>query len=364
VIFGIIFLVSQAHIFKHQAWEGEVVSPHVELGTRAVGEYLSPKLKTGDARWYLELATSGYDFSDVSVKKMRNWVFFPLLPSLIALLSSVFGSVLLAGLILSNFCFFVFLILLNEYCKEIRLSDEQTNLVLWLISFFPVSYFFSLPLTESLFATLLCSSFLLLKRRRIYTSSFLLALCILTRPTGLLVAPAFLLAFWINLNPKLDKYFIYFLPSGLSVLAITSYFYLHTGDPLAFVHNQVFWDRSGSILSLVKKLAEQPNIILTGWNFILLNLTAFLTALIAVGYFIKKKEWDHAAMVFLPIAAAVNTGSVLSMTRFIMPLFPFAIFLAQIATTPSRQRAILVIFAALLGTMTLLFALQVTPAMA
>ena len=138
VILLIFFFVSQAHIFgKYQAWEVEVFNPHVELGSRDIVSNLAPILSSGDARWYLDIAKHGYDFSDPTIIKMRNWVFFPLVPLLINLLSKVVASKLLAGLILSNLCFLLFLKVLLEICREERIELAESERLIWFTCFFP-----------------------------------------------------------------------------------------------------------------------------------------------------------------------------------------------------------------------------------
>jgi len=243
--------------------------------------------------------------------------------------------------------------------------DEATSQrLLWLVCFYPVSYFYCLPLTESLFALLLCSSYLLLKRRKIFQAGFILSLAVLTRPTGILVLPPFIITLWLNSNLSLKNLFYLYLPSGLTLFALLTFFYFNTNDPIAFINNQVFWDRNGSILTLIEKFRLNPGTILTGWNFILLNFITLIVALLAIFHFIRKKEWDFAVFIFLPLAVVINTGSILSLTRLAMPLFPLFIYFARISVKPSIEKILLVIFAMLLAIMTLLFALHVTPAMA
>lgn len=364
LILLILFMASQAHIFRHQAWEGEVISPHVELGSRDILPNLKSIATSGDARWYLSIAEEGYDFSDPAVGRMRTWVFFPLVPLLISLISKIVGSAVLAGLILSNLSFLLFLRVLFEICREERMTQSDTERLLWLICFFPVSYFFSMPLTESLFALLLSSSFLFLRKRDYFIASALLALTAITRPTGILVLPAFALALWLNSDFSLRRFILFFTPAGLVLAGLLAYFYTNTGDPLAFIHNQVFWDRSGSVLTLIEKFRRNPGTLLTGWNFIALNVSVLILGILTIFHFIKRKEWDYAAFLFFPLAIAINTGSVLSLARIAMPLFPLFIFLTRKTNRIWFEKTILLLFAATLGIMTLLYALHVTSAMA
>lgn len=356
-------MVSQAHIFRHQAWEGEVFSPHVELGSREILPNLKSIATSGDVRWYLSIAKEGYDFSDPEVDRMRTWVFFPLFPILIGLLSKIIGSSVIAGFLISNLSFLLFLRILFEICQEERMTPSEAERVIWLICFFPISYFFSMPLTESLFALLLSSSFLLLKRREYFLSSALLALTTLTRPTGILILPAFALTLWLNSQLTPLRLISYFALPGLALAGLLTYFYLNTNDPLAFIHNQVFWDRNGSVFTLIEKFKLNPGTLLTGWNFIALNVLALIVGVLAALHFVRRKEWDFAALVLLPIAATVNTGSVHSLARIIMPLFPLVIYFSRHSSKPWIEKTILLLFAATLGIMTLLYALHATSAM-
>jgi len=364
IVLLIVFFVSQAHVIRHQAWEGEVISPHVELGSKEIKPALASIAMSGDARWYLQIAEFGYDFSNPEINKMRNWVFFPLVPFLIGLLSTITGSKILAGIILSNLSLLLCLRVLLEICREERMDDAQSERLLWLACFYPVSYFYSLPLTESVFALFLSSSFLFVRKRKYLLASCLLALGALTRPTGILILPAFALTLWLNSSLTLKNLLIFYIPAVIALLALFTFFYLNTGDPLAFIHNQKFWDRSGSVMTLLEKFRMNPGILLTGWNFTSLNVVTLLVATIAIFHFLKRKEWDYAAIIFLPVAAAINTGSVMSMARICMPLFPLLIFLSRTTQKSWSDRAVFLLFAVLLGIMTLLFALHVTSAMA
>jgi hypothetical protein len=364
LIFLIILMVSQTQIFKHMAWEGEVISPHVELGSKELFSNLKRIVTSGDARWYIGIAEEGYDFSNLEISKMRNWVFFPLLPLLIKLLSPIVGSSALAGLIISNLCFLLFLKVLEEICKEERFESLQTERVLWLTAFFPVSYFYSMPITESLFVLFFALSYLNLKRRNFLLASFTLAITVATRPTGVLILPAFLLALWLNSNLTVKRFFTFFLPSGIILLGLLSFYFLNTGDPLAFIHNQFFWDRNGSPLTLLRELATNPGVLMTGWNFIMLSFFTVVVGVAAIFHFLKRKEFDFAVMILFPFAAMLNTGTLLAVTRISMPLFPIIFFVSSKMTKPWIEKTVYIIFAMLLGIMTLLFALHVTPAMA
>ncbi len=94
-----------------------------------------------DAVHYLNIATVGYHGTDMA--------FFPLFPLLIRIFGSLAGNHLIAGLVISNACFFFGLLFLYKLLE--REYDRSTaRRAIFYVSIFPSAVFFSAVYTESL----------------------------------------------------------------------------------------------------------------------------------------------------------------------------------------------------------------------
>ena len=148
-------------------------------------------------------------------------------------------------------------------------------------------------------------------------------------------------------------------PLGGVIFAL--YLWQLNGDPLSFSHNQAAWNRfQQGFFELVAQLASDPGHVMMDWNFIWLNAGVALLATIGAVWFVLSKRPDYALLLFLPIAASLATGTVLSLARFVVALFPFLIFLGMITERPWAERTALTACAVGLGMATWLYGSLVT----
>ena len=131
--------------------------------------------------------------------------------------------------------------------------------------------------------------------------------------------------------------------------------YLHqlTGDPLAFVKAQALWGR-GSL--------QWPLSVSTPWNFAALNVAAAVLLVIAGVGLLREKRWPLAAYTLLAVAIPLSTGSLQSLARYSMVVFPAFLWLAE--KTEKSERWIAAVFLILLGWMLTMFVLRVDFALA
>ena len=144
--------------------------------------------KTWDAQLYLYLSEQGYTAGSPADN------FYPLWPGLIRLGAFLTGGDrLISGLILANLLSLAgvlqFYILLAERAGE---RAAETSVLLLLA--YPGALFLCFPFSESLFLFLVTGLFLALSRRRLGLAAAAAFLLPLSRPQGLLIAPALWLA--------------------------------------------------------------------------------------------------------------------------------------------------------------------------
>jgi hypothetical protein len=136
-----------------------------------------------DGVWYLSIARSGYD----GVSSLA--AFFPLYPLSVRAAAGGAQSgapLLLAAYAVSALSFVVALVLLHRLVS-LELGERYARPVLLLVAFWPASFFFSAPYSESLFLALSVGTFYAARTQRWPLAACLCAAATATRPTGLLL---------------------------------------------------------------------------------------------------------------------------------------------------------------------------------
>jgi hypothetical protein len=364
LIFLILILTPQLNLNPTPARNGIIYSPFLDLNFSNILSSLSRIFTSADAWWYLDIAKNGYTVALYDSQTPRNWVFFPLYPLLLRGLDAFFANLTLASVITNNLLFFLSLLLFSLYLEKLELDKKTSNRVLWFMSFFPASYFFSAPLTESLFLFLLVLSFLFLELKKFNYATFAVILCSLTRPTGILILPGFIAKMLTSNLPRKTKFIhCLILPIGLSGFM----YHLNTvcNNPFAWIQNQSAWGRNKQgVFGLFSDLLSFNIDFIYPWNFIALNTASAIFALLCSLFLFYKKRWHLALVVLIPILSCLNSGTVQSIFRFTNTLFPIFIVIGEITKIENIEKTILLIFATLLCLMTLGYSLQITAAMA
>lgn len=381
--------------------EGRNLHLYSEFSLTKSHSALSRILKSADANWYLEIAETGYHPGPMTTETAKNWAFFPLFPLLLRGLGLFTTHLVTAGVILNNVLFFASLVLLYCLLPFYGASGRISERAVWLLAFFPTSYFFSALLSESVYMFLLLSAFYLLESAAITIErpnerpsqrnrrAFYFLLLSITfyagltacRPTGLLMLPAYAWRFLELRQPLLQslgntlrvKNSILLAVISLILLALTTcgalgymyYLWRLTGSPLAFSDNQLAWGRNQvSFRALAGEMLTLPVELCLPWNFLTLNTgSAILTAIAGV-YFAAKKNFSLMMLLLVPLVAILETGTVVSIGRFVLTFFPVFLFLGKLGERPTMDKMLLIVSAAWLGLMTAAYALHVTSAMA
>ena len=359
----IIILSSQVHLDPIPAREGVIFHPRIELTLAKTSEMLAQVFSSADVGWYLQLANEGYAEGSYTDTAPKNWVFFPILPFLMRWVGYLFGSPLIGGMIVTNFAFLVALHLIYRCAPEFGFSRDTGRRAVWFLCFWPTTHFFSASLTESIFLLLSFSSFLLLERGEYTKSALLMALTSASRPTGMLILPAYAVSLWLK-RPKLPVMLTSLAIAPLGLIFFALYIWHLTGHPLAFSMNQNTWGRAGSFISLAKHHLQHPMNLMEGWNFVLLNFASIALAFIAAAWFAKERRFGLALFCAIPPAIAMSTGTVLSVGRFVVALFPVSIFLAHICSTKEREQAMLIILVMFFTVMMIMYGSSLTAGMA
>ena len=170
----------------------------ITLKNRTIGRRLREVISKGDINIYMTLATTGYERHpfDITKRASHFYAFFPLYPLVLWSLSWITSDLILAGTILSNILFLVALIILHKLINALGYGADVADRSLFYLAAYPTSYFFSLPMTESLALFLAAASFFAATRDRWWLAGILGALCAATRSNGLFLFPALAMLYW------------------------------------------------------------------------------------------------------------------------------------------------------------------------
>jgi Mannosyltransferase (PIG-V) len=193
-----------------------------------------------DAAWYLNIARSGY-YSHGSVPITAN--FFPLYPLTISIVEHITGlfirqpdSYLVAGMVIAWLLFLVACVLLFRLVSD-RFGEPTAYLAVLLLGIFPFSVFYGAAYTESLYLVLALVAFLGIDRGNWWLAGTGAMLAGATRPTGLIVGVAVVVAYvmdWLRTRHGLrwDLLSLALIPLGPVAFAL--YCQLHFGNLLAY----------------------------------------------------------------------------------------------------------------------------------
>jgi len=158
IIIVIFILVGQIKVMPDPFNPGTTNS-YLSLRKIPISRILNEEAQTADANWYMTIADKGYEPVAFENTTAHNWAFFPLYPLLLRVASRATGELTLTGMLISELLFFFALLLLHKTALAFGLDADAAGRTIFYLAIFPVSYFFSLPVPESLFLLLTTASF-------------------------------------------------------------------------------------------------------------------------------------------------------------------------------------------------------------
>ncbi|GAB4574574.1 MAG: hypothetical protein Kow0077_21820 [Anaerolineae bacterium] len=314
-----------------------------------------------DAIWYTHIARHGYHEAQTGAT-----AFAPVYPMLIALLGKVLGErYLLASLLISNTAAFGVLVLLHRFV-QLEFSEKLANRVLVCLVVFPASFYFLAPYTESLFLFLTLGSFLAARHQRWALSSILGALATLVRWQGVLLILPLAWEFleqqraarpwqdWKTWGLKAWRNWIRALWLALiplTLLAAIAIFKI-ADLPLFFELYVSEWNRTFNwpwVGLLRTPLAYVGTIPLPGINRVSLFSDWFLSMIFAALLIAGRHTLSGPLLIYgsiqlLTFIAPIAENAILvSVTRYILVIFPGFIMLALIAQHHRRFEHLVII---------------------
>jgi hypothetical protein len=306
-----------------------------ELSRYGLPDLLS-KLANFDGVHYLTISEKGYLGTGLIQ------AFFPLYPLLIKLFNSIFNNYLVTGLVLSHLfaltSFYAFYALVK--------LDFGQKIAWWsliFLAFFVSSFYLRSFYNESLFLTLLLTSFWAGKKRYYWLAGILGLLLSATRVVGIFILPSLWLMIYLGDRQNYQAYFKVSL-SALGLLAYMLYLKWQFGDFLYFftLQEQFGASRQSSLVSYPQVIYRYLKIFYTGrpidlkyYAYVqefLLSISRLVLLLLATWQSWKQKAYQALPYLLFALLAyflPTLTGNLSSMPRYLLLCFPLFIYLAS-----------------------------------
>jgi hypothetical protein len=289
-----------------------------------------------DARWYVEIAQSGYprEAGAWETGDGVNWPFFPALPLLIAGAMRATGlGAEAAGLLAAHGAFLLSLVLFFLYARDL-FGRPFARVAATVFALWPFSVHQSVPMSESLSAPLLTAVFWLARRGWLLRAGLAAAALSATRAPGAFVAfPLLALAARAHglgrillAAPGTERAVVMLASCGVGIGAFILYMHAHTGDGLAFAHAQTAWGREAkwpwwTVWDALFAPDASPGFL----GYHLFNLGAVALALALAAGLLRMRLGAEALFVVLIALLGLAAGQTTSLARFMGALPPLAL---------------------------------------
>lgn len=315
-----------------------------------------------DAGWYASIIREGYSIN----AEQSNVAFFPLFPLLIKtfLLVIPHADIFMIGVLISNLCFFLALLVIWKYV-EFQFGQSIARRTIFLLSIFPVSFFFSTAYAESLFLLTIAMTFLFLQRGNFLSAGVTGLLTSLTRPTGIFILVAYVINAVKTMTPSWSKRLKLYSPAILILCGIGLYmFYLYFkfGNPLVFAQAQNDWGRTAinpffSLYQAIKAIVTVKSYDVAYLMNLVNTITVIGAILLSIAIWRKNRPVASFCLltVLTPLVFSVAATPTVSIARQVMVLFPLFIPLAQWANNRWVLLILILLFLPLNILLTILF---------
>ena len=339
-------------------WAGNMFVP------QRIG-FLGPSVWANfDGVHYLSIAQNGY--------LRYQEAFFPFYPLLVRFLAKTifFDNYLWSGLFISHLAFFASLIVFYKLAS-LEFGEKVAKMAVVGLLIFPTSFFFGSFYTESLFLLLILASFYAAKKEKWLWAGIFGGLASTTKLVGVFLLPALLWQYWrlhkdkfnnLTMKQFSNLFWLLLVPSGL--ISYMLYLSNLVGDSLAFIHAQPAFGAQrtgGEVILLPQVYWRYLKIFFTvsfgNYDFwvALLEFSFFNLALFSLWRAWRlKMQFSYLAFSVLALIGPTFTGTLSSIPRYTLVLFPIFILYGLIKNRGFRATLFIFSFL-LLAALTILF---------
>lgn len=296
-----------------------------------------------DGEHYLAVAKFGYQIRN----GFPEYAFFPLFPLLIHTISFFLRDVYLSGMIVAQLSLWVALIYITKWCQILKLKNISLPLLVSTGAVFLSSIY-----TEPLFIALAAMTMYFSEKKWWGRAALTTALATATRVNGILLA-VFLFVKLLKSTKSILKSGVYSLVSISGLFAYMFYLWQKTGDALAWFHAQGAWGKAVAT-SPITTLTSYLRAITIDFSPDLIHLVVVFevaTTAFAIYLFIKlltshRLDLSYWLYLALNLALPLATGSLGSMPRFFLTLFPL---LSIVPSLPKLSKTLYYTFSISVG---------------
>lgn len=316
-----------------------------------------------DSGWYLSIIQHGYYWKDPSLGQ-SNVAFFPFYPYLIKILSFPLQSnpfavgMLFSSLFLAAALVVLFKLIRLDYSRAVAYRTLLFLLV------FPMSFFFVSVYTESLFLLMSVSSLYFARKDRWFLASLFGFGAAFTRLVGIALILVLAVEYLHQREWKISKIRASFGYIWLIALGLFSYMFMlktQLGNALIFLKAENAWNRTFQmpfhiirdiywpLVTHAAAYADQASLskIFDFYFF------AFAVILVVASFFVLRPSYAlFSLFAFLP---GIFTGTLESMGRYTLVLFPCFLLLSIAARWKPLEMAYILLSCAILSYNIILF---------
>jgi len=294
-----------------------------------------------DTLWYLRIAAQGYAPDDGST------VYFPLYPMLIKLVGTLFaGNYLLAALVISNLAFVGVLFCLYRLTARQFGGTGARRSTLYL-AIFPTAFFFLAAYAESLFLLLTLAAFLSAHEKRWWLAGTLGFLASLTRLQGVVLLAPLLYMYLRHKGFRLsgvrpDVLGPLIVPMGAALFMAYQHLVLGSAPLMSTYQTQLYaqfvwpWD---NIIASVQQIVSPEGTFVDVLNLLATGVFIAMTILS-----FRRLPMEYAIYMAITLLALMLRRTTLqplvSMSRYVLVLFPAFMLWAHWGSNPRIQRLI------------------------
>lgn len=307
---------------------------------------LTPKASTSDllTMWsnfdglhYQNIAKYSYG---TLTKTDKVYAFFPVYPWLIKQINPLIGNFTVSGLIISSLSLVFALFFLYKLIK-LDYSDKIAKYTLFLILIFPTSFYFGSVYNESTFLLLVVLSFYFVRKNNFPLACITAVILSATRVTGIFVWFAIIIEYFSThsegiksfLKPKI----LWLLTPPIGLISYMYYQFRMTGDAFFFINYQHYVPgrTTDKLILIYQVFFRYIKMILTvnPWSSVyfsvILEFIVGLLFLLLLILSIKKIRLSYWVFCALSYLLPTLTGTLSSLPRYALVLFPMFIFLAS-----------------------------------
>ena len=296
-------------------------------GLRTCSSRLYSPFYRWDSSWYTQIAQKGY--RSFSVTENSSIAYWPLYPATIWLGHQTGLATFQHTQTFLSVVYALAALLMLYKLARIDYGERKSIIVTAVVMLFPAAYFFVSGYPESLFLLLVILSFYFARKENWMLAGLAAALLALTKPYGVLIAPALFFEYWIA-NSKQTKIFlqeyswVWLILPILSVLGFMLFNFIKFGNALAFLATEQSWGRSlnnplASLYLEAKDYLSPPAHLLTGSGFpYVIYVASFFLFLWALKISWTRVRRSYLFFTILVMLVALLTGTLTSWDRYMM----------------------------------------------